>query len=252
MTFVRAATVLSIVVLTAGCTSVIGGSVRPAPGLKPNPVLGKTIKQVLLDDRALSKILDQPFQGDPHLPPWFGGRDQLRRAYGPTPVVDCAGVTTLQEQTAYETASIKDVTGESWWHGTDSVKVISVAEGVVALPTAAEADRLFATFSQQWGQCNGETLTFRGSRLSFTDEITDVRVANSVLAATVTVTPNISGMAGAAFPEARAIGIRANCIVEVEVAFFSSRSPADQGSGNLDTSAVDIAHAMMDKVTALS
>jgi len=36
------------------------------------------------------------------------------------------------------------------------------------------------------------------------------------------------------------------------VAFFGNSYPSDEGSGDLNTSAVDIAHAMMEKVSALS
>jgi len=51
----------------------------------------------------------------------------------------------------------------------------------------------------------------------------------------------------------RIIGnIRLNCIVEVEMVFFGDRRPSDPGSANPDTSAVDVAQAMMDKVSELS
>ncbi|MFZ0229020.1 MAG: sensor domain-containing protein, partial [Mycobacterium sp.] len=40
--------------------------------------------------------------------------------------------------------------------------------------------------------------------------------------------------------------------VEVQVVFFGDRRPSDPGSANLNTSAVDIAHAMMDTVSRLS
>jgi hypothetical protein len=53
-------------------------------------------------------------------------------------------------------------------------------------------------------------------------------------------------------PQARAVGVRFNCIVEVEVVFFGDRRASDPGSASPDTSAVDIAHAMMDKVSELS
>jgi hypothetical protein len=40
--------------------------------------------------------------------------------------------------------------------------------------------------------------------------------------------------------------------VEVEVVFFGDRRPSDPGSANPDSSAIDIAHALMDRVSALS
>jgi hypothetical protein len=53
-------------------------------------------------------------------------------------------------------------------------------------------------------------------------------------------------------PQSRAIGVRLNCLVEVEVVFFGDRRSSDPGTGNPDTSATDIAHAMMDRVTRFS
>lgn len=64
-----------------------------------------------------------------------------------------------------------------------------------------------------------------------------MHVANSVLAATVEVTQD-----GVPRQTARALGVRANCIVEV--ALLMTPEP--------DTSAVDLAHLMMDKVSELS
>jgi len=52
----------------------------------------------------------------------------------------------------------------------------------------------------------------------------------------------------ASVPLARALGVRGNCLVEVAVHFFGNSYPSDQGSGEINTSAVDIAHAMMDRL----
>jgi hypothetical protein len=60
-----------------------------------------------------------------------------------------------------------------------------------------------------------------------------------------------SGLDSESIPEGRAIGVRANCLVEVEVDFFNATDPSPQGSGTFSTRAVDIAQAMMGKVSAL-
>lgn len=239
-----------VVVLATGCTGGIEGTARPAPGLQPHPILGETIKQVLLDDAALGKILNQHFKGDAHLPPRFGGPEKLQTGFGVITPVECAGVSTMTVRSAYSSFDVKNVARETWWNAGDPAKVISVAEAVVALPTAVDANALFAKFSDQWDGCNGKTVTVEGSGLNFSDEVSDVRVANSVLAATVSV--QLSGSPTGKRPEARAIGVRGNCLVEVEVTFFSTQSPSDQGSGDPHTSAIDIAHIMMDKISALS
>jgi PknH-like extracellular domain len=112
---------------------------------------------------------------------------------------------------------------------------------------------LFAKFSEQWQHCDGAKATEQTGPISTTNVISDIRVTNTVVAATNTATavlPNMPALQST--PQARAIGVRLNCLVEVEVVFFGDRRPSDPGSANLDTSGVDIAQAMMDKVSALS
>lgn len=245
---------LVLVAVVSGCTSVIAGNVRPAPGLKPRPLTGETIKRVLLDDAALSRILDQPLTTKSDLPPRFGGPEKLQQNFGAVSPAECVGVTLMLAHGAYRSGPVKNVARETWWNAaTQPATVIDVSEGVVALPTAADATALFATFSQQWDRCNGATVTISSGSVAFADQISDVRVVNSVLAATVSIQTRLAGSpTTGARPEARALGVRGNCLVEVEVAFFSTRNPSDQGTGDVNTSAIDIAHAMMDKVSALS
>jgi PknH-like extracellular domain len=52
-------------------------------------------------------------------------------------------------------------------------------------------------------------------------------------------------------PQARAIGIRSNCLVEVQVVFFGGRRSSDPGSADVNSSAIDVAHVLMDRVSAL-
>lgn len=245
--------VIALALLLAGCTRSIAGEVGPAANLKPHPLLGEPIKQVLLDDAGLSKILTQTFTTKADLPPRFGGPEKLQSAYGMVAPVDCVGVTTLLEKSAYQSADVKNVARETWWNAVGPSRVISVTEGVVALPSVGDASVLFDKFSEQWNNCNGTTVTIDGGAISFSDSISDVRVANAVLAATLAVDTRFAGApSNGQRPEARAIGVRANCLVEVDIAFFSTELPADQGSGDLNTSAIDIAHVMMDKVTQLT
>jgi hypothetical protein len=238
-----------VAALAVGCGGIVDGTAKPAPNLKPRPLTGETVRQVLLDDAALSRMLSQPFVG--RTPPTFGGPDKLNdRSVSPA---DCLGVTAMLQKGVYQSADVKDVASESWWNNGEPAQVISVMEGVVTLPTAAQAEALFAKFSQQWRQCKGTTTTEQNGPIKTTTDIGDVRVANSLVAVTNTATsvlPNMPPLQPA--PKARALGVRLNCLVEVEVVFFGDRRPSDPGSANPDTSAVDVAHAMMDKVSALS
>jgi len=102
----------------------------------------------------------------------------------------------------------------------------------------------------QWSQCDGKTLTVP-SDVYPQDAISDVRSADSVVAATVVQDPGAHSILVSA-PEARAMGVRANCLVEVEVSFTGIAYPSDRGSADVETSAVDIARAMMHKISSLS
>jgi PknH-like extracellular domain len=252
MRTVGSATALLVVAaLAAGCGSVVDGTAMPAPNLKPRPLTEETVKQVPLDDIALTRMLSQPFVA--RQPPEAGGPDKLFQPENPVSPAGCRGVTVMLQKSVYESAEVKGLVYESWWNNGDPAQVISVMEGAVTLPTAAQAEELFGKFSKQWQQCNGTTTTEQTGPISTTNAISDIRVTNTVVAATNTATsvlPNMPPLLPT--PQARAIGVRLNCLVEVEVVFFGDRRPSDPGSATLDTSAVDVAHAMMDKVSALS
>jgi PknH-like extracellular domain len=246
-----AAALVVVAALAVGCGGVVVGTAKPAPNLKPRPLTGTAASQVPLDDVALSRMLAQPFVA--RQPPEFGGPDKLFQSDSQVSPAGCLGATTMLQKSVYEPAEVKDVAYESWWNDGDPAQVISVMEGVVTLPTAAQAEALFGKFSEQWQHCNGATATEQTGPISTTNVISDIRVTNTVVAVTNTATATLPNMpALQPTPQARAIGVRLNCLVEVEVVFFGDRRPSDPGSANLGTSGVDIAHAMMDKVSSLS
>jgi hypothetical protein len=234
------------VLLATGCHVTTGGKARPVPNL----LTGSTIKQVLLDGTELSKLLNQPFKASANLPPVFGGSEKLGDSFGSASPAECVGVVYMTQKGAYQSADVRNIARESWWHDGQSVNVDNVDESVVSLPTAANAQALFAKFAAQWKECDGKTLTLpSGTFVQYA--ITQVRVANSVVAATVSLGPEEHSIL-ASVPEARAVGVRGNCLVEVDVSFFGNTYPSDQGTADINTSAIDIAHIMMDKISELS
>ncbi|WP_343708505.1 sensor domain-containing protein [Mycobacterium sp.] len=240
-----------VAAFAVGCGPVIAGTAKPAPNLKPKPLTGPAVKQVLLDGRALSTMLGQPFVA--RAPAEFGGADILDQRAAPPESADCLEVTAMLQKSVYGPADAQTVASVSWWNDGDPAQVISVMEGVVTLPSAADARALFATFPDQWQRCTGRTLTEQTGPISTTTVIGDVRTLDSVVAVTNTATATLPNMpALQPTPQARAVGVRLNCIVEVEMVFFGDRRPSDPGSANPDTSAVDVAQAMMEKVSDLS
>jgi hypothetical protein len=238
-------------VLAVGCGPVLDGTAKPAPNLKRRPVTGELVKQVLLDGVALSRMLGQPLVS--RQPRQFGGADKLDQRDAPASSADCLAVTAMLQESVYRSADVLTVASESWWNNGDPAQVISVMEGVVSLPSAEEANAVFAKIPPQWQRCKGATTTDQTGPISTTTVIDDVHITDSVVAATNTATATLPNMPPLQpTPQARAIGVRFNCLVEVEVVFFGDRRPSDPGTGNPDTSAVDIARAMMEKVSALS
>ncbi|OMC40096.1 sensor domain-containing protein [Mycobacterium sp. IS-1264] len=254
----RTAVALLVAALATACTTAIDGTARPAPTLRPHPLTGPAIKQVLLDDAALSKMLNQTFEAMSIVPPRFGGPEMLSPGVELVSPANCAGVTSMMITKVYGSADVVNVARESWWN-LHAAKVMSASEGVVALSSAAGAGALFQKFSQQWRDCDGTTVTSDSPSIiidrpgmSFSDKVSDVRVADSVVAATLVEKQLTPAPPGEPIPKARAVGVRGNCLVEVDVAFFGAVDPSYPGSHDVDTTAVNIAHVMMDKVSELS
>ena len=252
MRIVGSAAALTLVAaLAVGCGAVVDGSAKPAPNLKPRPLAGETVRGVLLDGATLSRMLGQTFVARKQ--PEFGGPEKLNDTDRSTSPPGCLGVTSMLQKNVYPPGDVSDVASESWWNNGEPAQVLTVLEGVVALPSVADAQALFAKFTQQWQQCTGTTTTEHTGPISTTNNISDVRVVNSIVAATNTATsvlPNMPPLRPT--PQARAIGVQMNCLVEVDVVFFGGRRSSDPGSATIDTSAIDIAHTLMDRVSALS
>jgi hypothetical protein len=246
----RAVALLSTGLLATACTVVSGGKAQAPPNLVPQSVTGQTIRQVLLGDQALSRILQQPFTIDLRLPPRFGGPEALR-GLGSASAADCLGVAEMLRESVYPSSKVNDVAVENWRHADLPAKVTGVKEGVASFPTAADANAVFSTFADQWQRCEGQAVVLPDPVIRLKARITNIQATPSVVAGTVSIAfasarPDEGGVL-----EARAIGVRGNCLVEVEVDYFNA-PPRSPGSGVTNAAAVEIAHAMMDKVSALS
>jgi hypothetical protein len=220
-----------------------------SPSAPPPPVTGNTIAGLLLDGEELGKILGEPFESAPAQPATVGGLDQMPNGLATEAQAsphDCVAATTIAQRSTYQSANVTAYAGEDWQtDGGDAV--IAVDEAVVALPAAADAQALFSTLSEQWRRCEGQTVTVLAGPApdgsNFIDKVTNVRVVDSVVAATIQ-SDHTSG--GWARPEARAIGVRGNTLVEVDVSFHGgdlSAAPAKP-----DTAGIDVARALMAKL----
>jgi PknH-like extracellular domain len=247
----RAVAVLGIGLLATACTVVTGGKAQAPPSLEPRSLTGEAITQVLVGDKMLSRILNQPFVIDSRLPARFGGPEALQDLGWSSPA-DCLGVAEMLHQSVYGASKVNDVAVEAWRHAARPAQLTSIKEGVVSLATAADANALFSRFAQQWQSCDGHTVLLPDAVFRLKAEITNVQVAPSVLAGTVSIAFDSPGQDPTSIPAGRAIGVRGNCLVEVEVDFFNASSRSLQGSSVTNATAFDIAHLMMERVSALS
>ncbi|OBB69407.1 sensor domain-containing protein [Mycobacterium sp. 852014-50255_SCH5639931] len=232
--------------LTLSCSATVDGAARPAANLAARFLDGQTLNRVLLGESALSRMVKEPLEIDPRFPPLFGGPEMLPGDTGWPG--DCLGVAVMMQGAAYRSANVKGVALKTW--RPDAVPAATVAgvdEAAISLPTAADANALFATFSRQWHECDGKTVPIVGGTLPLEVKVSDVQSATSVVAATISTEWSAPGFVSPSVPAARAIGVRDNCLVEVEVDFVNSPGASQEGS-----SALDIAQVMRDKVSALS
>lgn len=244
------AALLAVVMATAGCSAMVGGTARPASSPAHRSLNGRTIERVLLGHSALSRIVKQPVNIDPHSPPLFGGPEALRGDTSAWPI-DCMGVAVMMQPSVYRSTAITNVALQTWRPDAVSATVTRVKEGVISLPTPADAEALFARFSEQWQRCDGNTVPFAGGMFRLEAKISNVQVSTSVVAASISMGFNLP-LGRAAIPAGRAIGVRDNCLIEVEVDYSNPSDSSLPGPGDVSTSALDIAQVMRDKVNALS
>ena len=224
--------------LATGCTAAIGGKAVPAP-VPP-------IMRILLDGATLAKLLAQPFKTVPLFGPSYGGSEKFGTGWEDAAPAECMGVVFMTQQAIYQSVPVQEVADVMWTNDGHSVKVDDVDEGVISFPTSKDAAAAFAKFSAQWHGCDGTTLTTH-SATSARNVISDVRVADSVVAASILAHPPEHSLL-ASVPVARALGVRGSYLVEVAVRFYGNDNPTAQGSGDVKTSAVYVAHAMLDRL----
>lgn len=233
---------LLVAALTAGCTAIVGGAARPAPGLAPRPLTGHAVEQVLLDNAELDRAFGQSFKTDPDQPAATGG-SELLQGNAQTPP-GCGGVVDLLLKDSYAGSDVRAIATSNWMYSSPSPAAVALQEAVVTLPDAHAADAAFDALGHQWSPCSGASMTIGGDP-NFTSRVGTVQEKDSVLAAPVDDVSSYMVLA-----EGRAVGVRVNCILEVKVVYFAS-DDRDGSSRHIPTAA-DVAHLLMQKVSSLA
>jgi len=182
-------------------------TVRIAEAVQPSPA--RALDKILptADELAIlgpNGMMGQPVQGGP---------DMLLASVGEaeaTPA-DCVSTTYRLQRVVYSSGPVQRVASESWAGGSFDAPPISGFFGVVQFSSAQAAQAFFAASVDKWHRCNGQTMVLNqpdhGAQEA--SRITDVTVDGRTVSAMV--------MHDSGSTTQRALGVAADCVVDVEV-----------------------------------
>lgn len=227
--------------MLAGCTTTVAGSAQRERRTAPL----RDLVAVLPTDAQVSQAVGN--QVDAAGPPVRGGIEALPngiRDNSAANPIECLGPASPFMRIVYETGEVRGVAWREFSHYGGSQTVSSVDAGVVEFTSDAEAQRMFTAFVRRWKTCEGTTVTTALHNASGTElyqTITEVRVDGQMVSATVI---NSDNQRDAKFPTERAIGLAADCVVDVDVAVTDGTTAEQRASGR----ASRVARIMLDKV----
>lgn len=226
---------VSVWVALAGCAPPPTDG-RPVVHIAPaaQPLISVPVDRVLPTNDELTKALGVGgFMGQPVR----GGADVLLQGVRETEAtpVDCVSATYRLEKIVYGAGSVQSVATQSWAGGSFDAAPSTGFFGAVRFASADDAQEFFASAADKWRRCNGQTLVLHQPEhgADGSSRITDVVVEPSVVSAIV--------MRDSGSTVQRALGVAADCIVDVEV---SQSATAANGA----VGAVDVANLMLAKI----
>lgn len=229
------------IVMLAGCTSVVEGTAsRQRPGGSVRDLAAVLPTSAEVGQAAGNPLPDTDF-------PTFGGIDVLpngiRDNAGADPI-ECLGPITPFMRVVYEGGDVRRAAWQEFSNFGGGQTVSSVDAGVVELGSETDAQRMFDGFVARWKECEGKTVRtplHNQAGIELYQKITDVKVDGRVLSATVI---NSDNQGDAAFPTERAVGLAADCVIDVDAAVTGGTPAQRQSSGR----AVSLVRTMQDKV----
>ncbi|OBI39620.1 sensor domain-containing protein [Mycobacterium sp. E2238] len=236
----RAVVMVGIGLLSTGCVTTVNGTPVRAGHLGAAAL---PLEQVLPDDAEVSAAVGNELP--PHSPAQVGGIDLLpngiRDSGGAAPI-QCLGVVAPAMRIVYEPGHVHAAATQNYWNYDSGVAVSSATAAAIKLAATADAQRLFASFVEQWQRCDGTTVTIYTHDSSNTElysKVTDTRVDGPVLSATVVAWDNHHAPP---CPLERAVGVKGDVIADVKV--------ADGPRVQAGRRAVDLVEVMLRKVSS--
>jgi len=167
-----------------------------------------------------------------------GDADMLLQTIGAAQATpqDCVSTAYRLQKVVYDASPVRSVASSSWAGGGFDGPPVSGFFGVVQMTSAAGAQEFFATLTDRWRRCNGQTVVLQqpGQGAEELSRIIEVAFDQRVVSATV-LHASDSAM--------RALGVAGDCIVDVEIT-----DPRSVGGAQ---PAVGVAGLILDKVSAL-
>jgi hypothetical protein len=127
----------------------------------------------------------------------------------------CVSTAYRLQKVVYDSSPVQSVSSNSWAGGGFDGPPVSGSFGVVQMASRAAAQELFASLTENWRRCNGQTVTLLrpGYGADELSRIGDVVFHDQVVAATVLHAAGGMGSDSVS----RALGVAADCIVDVEI-----------------------------------
>jgi PknH-like protein len=152
---------------------------------------------------------------------------------------ECVSATYRLQKAVYDTSAVTAVATRSWAGGDAEKPAFSGYFGVVELDGADDAKAFFASTADKWRRCDGDTMTLRQHAIGAPalTQISDVSVDDGIVSAVLTHDPGASDSQTVE----RALGVGANCIVDVEITDLNGQATSAGG-------AVAVAKVMLGKL----
>jgi hypothetical protein len=231
-----AAGALVVLLSLVGCAHAVTGSARQAA--RAVEILPTEDDVTATVGNTLSTSGFRPFIGNVEILP-----DGYRTEADATPIA-CIAVTDTAPRMVYEPAPVLEAARQSYFNWDAGVDISGADAAVVRSATADAARATFESFVRRWQQCDGVSVAKRPwgqTKPEIDADVSEVSEANMVLSATAR-THGRTNVQAATY--GRAIGVRADTIVEVSLAI----TPQGERQPTAPTPAVRLVRVMLDKV----
>jgi hypothetical protein len=212
----------------------IAEAAQPSPAIPLAPVLPTALELATVLGTGPDGLMGRAVEGD---------ADVLLAsvADGQAAPAECVSASYRFQEIVYDATPVQSVASNTWAGGGFDGPPVSVFFGVVQMASPGAAQDFFASVTDRWRRCNGQTVALRapGHGADELSRITDVSFGDQVIAANV-----LHASGGTGSPTGlRALGIAGDCIVEVEL---TDPRPAGPARG-----AVEVVDVIRDKIAAV-